>query len=766
MIFPASTFLYLLPLAALPVVFHLVLKRKRRTVVFSTLMFFRRIHPKLNSRRKLRHWLLLLTRVLLIALLLLALSRPKFVTSMGLAGNVSVVAIVDNSGSMSAQSSLDDGRTKLECAVEGARGLISGLEKGSQAAVVPLVDDPALHVVASLTSDKKLLLDGLDEIGPTEATGDAHGALARAFKLLRADPAGGGAVHVFTDLQRTEWDQDAKWSDTAGSPVTTYFHKIDPKTGDEANVSITGVQHPQERILPKQPYEIGVALANTSDVAADIRVNSVDNQSQRTTESVALEPGGAETVTIETVPDEAGHHWIRVWIEGDGFSADNQAGIGVLCEETAKVLFAGMQEQFGVLPLALSPSGRGKFTGMVARFCPPEQVGETLTNEDPILLVTTWNGMQRVGEESSQLREYVEDGGGLLIVPSLMSARTASSGKLPDWLGSSIGPFRMYPQGVGLEVVDSRSTFWHRLYEAARDAKLEVASLSILSPLRLSAEFSPLLKTASGEVAVAHRKLGKGNIYVSGTAFSPRWNSLPSTGLLVVMVQRMAVAGSSEEQRALSLVAGEYPHGIGATESFERVAEPDQSERSARRDASQPVEILSLVGDSIDWKGAAHEIPLFAKAGVYLLKANDSTYCVSVRASAKEGLQEFVESSHVPIMGRATHNVSSYSETQDYGHYHAGQTRTVDLYVFLLLLATLALLAEGWLGSYRPVQATQAVGQEESPARSKTQPVGRFGSRCLLNPSLWSIPVRALGRSFKSAIGKSARYASAARRAD
>jgi len=765
MMFPASIFLYLLPLAALPVVFHLILKRKRRTVVFSTLMFFRRIHPKLNSRRKLRHWLLLLTRVLLIALLLLALSRPKFVTSMGLAGDVSVVAVVDNSGSMSAPSSLDDGRTKLECAVEGARRLVSTLEKGSQAAVVPLVDDPALRVVASLTSDKKLLLDGLDQIGPTEATGDAHGAVARASKLLRAGPAGAGAVHVFTDLQRTEWGQDAKWSDTAGSPLTVYFHKIDPKTGDEANVSITGVQHPQERILPKQPYEIGVALANTSDVAADIRLNSVDSQSQRTTESIALQPGEDKTLTIETVPEEAGHHWIRVWIEGDSFSADNQAGIGILCEETAKVLFVGAQEQFGVLPLALSPSGRGKFTGMVARFCPPEQVGETLANEDPILLVTTWNGMQRIGKESTRLREYVEDGGGLLIVPPLMSAQMVSGERLPDWLGGSIGPFRMYPQGVGLEVVDSRSTFWHRLYEAGRDAKLEAASLSMLYPLQLSAELSPLLKTASGEVAVAHRKLGKGNIYVSGTAFSPRWNSLPSTGLLVVMVQRMAVAGSSKEQRALSLVAGEYLRAIGAAESPE-----------SRADTSQPVEILSLVGDSIDWKGAAHQIPLFAKAGVYLVKANENTYCVSVRASAKEGLQEFVESSHVPIMGRATHNVSSYNATQDYSHYHAGQTRTVDLYVFLLLLATLALLAEGWLGSYRPVQATQAVGQEKSPARGNTPPVGRFGSgpaparyaetRGLLNPSLWSIPVRALRRSLKSVVGKSVRYASAVRRTD
>jgi predicted membrane protein len=96
--FPAPMFLYLLPLAALPIVFHFILKQKKRTVLFSTLMFFHRTDPKLNSHRKIRQWLLLLMRILLIAFILLALSRPIFQTSGGLGSKISAVAIVDNSG--------------------------------------------------------------------------------------------------------------------------------------------------------------------------------------------------------------------------------------------------------------------------------------------------------------------------------------------------------------------------------------------------------------------------------------------------------------------------------------------------------------------------------------------------------------------------------------------------------------------------------------------------------------------------------------------
>ncbi|MFC1637156.1 VWA domain-containing protein, partial [Planctomycetota bacterium] len=125
MIFSAPIFLTLLPTAGLPVLFHLFLKQKKRQILFPTLMFFYRTDPRLNSRRKIHQWLLLLMRVLLIAFILLALSRPSFQSTAPLGGTISVVAIVDNSGSMS--ETVGDDKTKLELAVEGTRKLISSL---------------------------------------------------------------------------------------------------------------------------------------------------------------------------------------------------------------------------------------------------------------------------------------------------------------------------------------------------------------------------------------------------------------------------------------------------------------------------------------------------------------------------------------------------------------------------------------------------------------------------------------------------------------
>jgi len=721
MIFPASIFLYLLPLAGLPILFHLILKRKKRTVIFSTLMFFHRTNPRLNSHRKIRQWLLLLMRMLLIALILLALSRPKFVTSAGLAGKISVVAIVDNSGSMSATAEADDDKTKLECAVEGARRLISELAGGCEAAVVLLVDDPKVEVADSLTSDREVLLACLDKIRPTQATGDASFALTRSFELLRASSAGSGAVHVFSDLQQSEWanPQIANRKSQIAN-CTVYFHKVKSQIRGEANVAITAVQFPQERILPNHPYTVGLVLQNNSGLSADIRVNTVDSYARKNTENVVLAAGRTKAVELEVKLDEAGDHWIKAWVEGDGFSADNEAAIALLCEETATVLFAGKPEEFGVLPVALSPSGQGQFTGMVVEYCLPQQINKTVAEKKPILIVTTWNGIQSASENSTWLQEYVENGGNLLIVPSAAPGQRTFSGQFPNWLGAGIRQREVYPQGAKLEILDNKAAFWQRLREATSDSQLEPISVYVFYPLQVTAEFTPLLgvdwgpqtrKNAFGEphsprrIVIAHRTLGQGNIYVSGTAFASRWNTLPSTAVLVVVAQRMAVTGtSSKEKRVLSLVAGERPRDIRAQSS-------PRLDGGRLAPATAGVEILSLVGDPMDWKGKESEIPTFPLAGVYSVKVvrrppygGNDKYYISVRASEKEGLEEFVEGPQVPAMGQIAHKILPYDEEENFEQYHTGQARAMELYLSLLLLATLTLLAEGWLGAPRPTQ--------------------------------------------------------------
>jgi len=702
MIFSTPIFLYFLPAAGLPVLFHFFLKQKKRQLLFPTLMFFHMTDPKLNSRRKIHQILLLLMRVLLIAFILLALSRPKFQSSVQMGGKISAVVVVDNSGSMS--DIAGDEKTKLEIAVEGARRLVSLLGNSAAMNILTLVEDPAVATGDSLTSDTESLLTSLDTIRPTDATGSAGDTLAKAFRILQADSARGGVVHVFSDLQQAEWADDALQSESAGNEINVILHRIESRTRQQANAAISSIQFPQQKILARHPLKIGVVCTNNSATVANIRVNSIDNQDKKSTQKIVLEPGRSQTVEVAISPDTPGYHWVKTWIEGDGFAADNQASTGIICGQTATVLFSGSPGEFGVLPTAFSPDNYGQLTGMISKFSRSGQIPQA-QGEKPILIVTTWEEISQNNQASSGLSQFVEAGGNLLLVPS--ARRAGTNAKPPAWLGAGTRSRLSNARGIKVESMTKESGFWSRIREATGTASPENVTVFTYHPLELSEEFTPLLGIDFERVVFAHRELGEGNIYVSGTAFDPRWNTLPLSGLIVVMAQSIAVEGTALEQDSMmSLVAGESPKGINA--------------------GGQQVEVTCLAGDETDLKGEAIDMPAFSKSGVYLVKAGNKEFCVSVRSSPKEGLTQFLQGSKIPAMEKITHSVVDYDPADDLQKYHAGQSRTFELFLPLVLLATLALLIEGWLAN--PIRAraekttrsesTQAAGQGKQPGET------------------------------------------------
>ncbi len=712
MIFSAATFLYLLPLAGLPIVFHLLLKQKKRTMVFSTLLFFHHVDPKLNSRRRIREWLLLLLRVLMIGLVLLALSRPERRSARGTVGRLSLVMVLDNSGSMSAGAK-DGDMTKLECAKEGARRLVSSLEPGSDAAVVLSVADSVVAAPKLLSTDRSALLDCLDRVNPTEATGDARVALANAIGLLQDSTAGGGVIHVFSDLQRVEWAQHSDRLEIPAKRVHVYFHRIDSAPLQRANVAVTAVQLPDQRIIVGQPYEVGLSLRNNSDSTADIRVNCITDRGERSTRPLVMEKQGVTTVGLPIVMNERGFHWLKAWIEGDGFLADNAAGIGLFCEGAGSILFIGEARQFGMLPTALSPLGDGRLTGLVVRFAPSLEFG---TEEAPIQVVTTWTHLATARSNHADLMQYVEGGGNLLIVPSLLPGDHAVAVGTVPGLGAGCRAREVYRRGLRMGILKGEARFWRQIERIGTDVSVEPMVAYAFCPLDLAADAEPLLGAGRAKIVLGHKTLGKGNIFVSGIAFSPAWSTLPLSGLGVVMIQRMAVFNVPAGTR------GEIFHGVAANDAH--VLSLVAGERPEAWPTDEEMEVLSLSGDTLEWKGHPIELPGFPRTGVFLATTGDERRCLSVRAAPKEGESQFVEGATVPIARSVPHTVMPFGPEEDYGRYHAGQTRVIETYIPLLLLLTLVLFVEGLLGASRVRSTTR---QLPSPAQSGD----RAGSRVL-----------------------------------
>ena len=74
--FLAPAVAWALPLAAAPVIIHLLFLRRARTVWFSDLALLRRVYLQTLPSSRLRQWLLLALRCLVLAALVFAFARP------------------------------------------------------------------------------------------------------------------------------------------------------------------------------------------------------------------------------------------------------------------------------------------------------------------------------------------------------------------------------------------------------------------------------------------------------------------------------------------------------------------------------------------------------------------------------------------------------------------------------------------------------------------------------------------------------------------
>ncbi|GEM_PF-376734 len=132
-----------LVLAGIPILLHLILRQKPKTLPFPAFRFLIQKHRSNLRKLQLRHLLLLLLRITLIAALCLALARPKlFHESLNLSRErpVAAILIFDTSPTMDYKTS--DKVSRLDEAKKRGKELLDELPDGSRVLILDTADAP------------------------------------------------------------------------------------------------------------------------------------------------------------------------------------------------------------------------------------------------------------------------------------------------------------------------------------------------------------------------------------------------------------------------------------------------------------------------------------------------------------------------------------------------------------------------------------------------------------------------------------------------
>jgi hypothetical protein len=198
--FTHAAFLAGLASLAIPILIHLLLRRKKVRLRFSTLQFFLKKDEKTGRRRKLFHWLLLAARLCLLALLVSAFARPFLPESASASHSHQkrqVVLVLDRSASVQAT---DTGVSRWSRARDLMRKTVAEMKPDDE---VALVDCAAPAAILSPFVRAEQLEPLIESLEPGFGEGDVGDGLQLAVKLLSTRNSGGQPrIDIISDLQR------------------------------------------------------------------------------------------------------------------------------------------------------------------------------------------------------------------------------------------------------------------------------------------------------------------------------------------------------------------------------------------------------------------------------------------------------------------------------------------------------------------------------------------------------------------------------------
>lgn len=554
-----------LPLISLPIIIHLINQRRYQTINWAAMMFLLAANRMSRGYARLRQWLILLFRTIVIAGLIFAVSRPLASGWVGLAtgGRAdTTIILLDRSPSMQQQS-------------PGA--VLSKLETGKQQLVQTLKTLGSSHwvLIESATNQPRTLespdaLLNLPVADPTSASADLPAMLQSAQDYIKENQSGRTEVWICSDLRENDWNaEESRWPTLRNGFLEftqgVRFHLLayPQTTAENVAVRVTGSRWRQT--------DAGAELLMS------LRLTRTGESNEPASIPIQFEIGGARSeVTVEmtgadfemkdyriALESNLKRGWGRVTIPADANPADNDFYFTFDQPPPRRAIIVTDVPQ-STRPLELAASiSHDRGVACTAGIIPREQLATVEWEQVALLL---WQAPLPRGDLAKDVEAFVERGGQVMFFPSNTSGDEELFGT--KWL-----PWEESNKDIAVENWrGDQDLLSHTLSGAA----LPVGKLRVSRFRGLAGDLTPLATLQGGAPLVARVTTNHGGVYFCTTTAEPRNSSLATDGVvLYVAIQRAMAAGAAVLGHTQQLVAGKP--SADNTNSWERLSGTDEA---------------------------------------------------------------------------------------------------------------------------------------------------------------------------------------------
>lgn len=520
--------------ASIPILLHFLNLRKLKKIEFSTLSFLKELQKTKIRRIKLKQWLLLLLRILIIISLVFAFARPTIKSNLfgSSTTKTSAVFIIDNTTSMSIVSNEGSYLNKIK---EMAKNAIANFEPGDEIAVIPsaTVSENEFLPQSNLFAVK----NEIEEIQISGIRKTLNSSIIKAGQILYGSGNLNKELYLFTDLQSGSiYDLEAELSNLKELLNRTTIFIFDFNRKSAINAGVSNFKLSNQLFEKNKRVSFSSTITNYSDERINNSIASLFINDRRSAQqNVSLNSKESKELFFETTLTDTGLVNTVVELEEDDNNYDNRSYLSFYVPDKIRLLLASdVNEDAAFVKLALSQSSNFiQFTEASSSQLPVY----SLPDFDALVLIgaTSENGIMRI-------KNYLNNGGRVIFFPSstidIVPAKDLFRGlNLPVPEGF-VGKINSYESGFQFEEPNLNHPIFSNLFEEKSKTKIESPDIYRYLKINPGEKGTNLISMFDRSAFLSEHRVGNGILIAFNTAPVLSWGSFPVKSIFPTLISK------------------------------------------------------------------------------------------------------------------------------------------------------------------------------------------------------------------------------------
>jgi len=533
-------FLLALGALAIPVIIHLFYFRRFKTIYFSNVSFLKEVKEETASRNRLKHLLVLATRLLALLFLVLAFAQPFLPGNQiqQTAGKKYVSVYIDNSFSMNA---ISNGQSLLDKAKLTARELAKNYSSDD---VFQLLSNDFEGKHQRMVG-KEEFITMLDELEISPAVRQLEEITKRQRDMLSRENSTNKIAYLLSDFQRNM---------AVFLPDSTVGYHLIPLSADApANVYIDTCWFNEPVQLLNQQTSLIVKIKNGGEKTAENnRLVLKLNGETKAMNELSIEGNSYLYDTLRFVVQKAGWNKAELAISDYPITYDDTYYLSFDTKEKINVVAVNEGRTNSFLDALFKNQAEFNYSTLPSASLTPELL------KDVHLLI--FDHPKAISAEiNSVANSYVAEGGSLLFFPTQNADLTSYNRLLNNFQAPSITEWSDVPQE--LMPIDAQQNIFKDVFEKIPDnLNLPKVRTYYKFTQSVASNEEVVLRMKDGANFIYQLNYKNGAVYVCASPLSREASDLPVHAVFVPLLYKMSL---------LSMRQGNHSYTIGSKNKVE-----------------------------------------------------------------------------------------------------------------------------------------------------------------------------------------------------